>query len=104
MEQKKIIKNVGVRRTAMDIKISKIKVDPNDIIIVECVDQLKSPQLKFLSEEIKQVFPNNKCVILDRGTKLRKVVVSDDVSKMTQKEFSEYLDHIIERINSSREN
>lgn len=87
----------------MDFNIKKIAVDPDDIVLVECNGQLKPQQLELLKDQVKLAFPNNKCVILDKDVKLRKVIFTDDVSKMSQAEFGEYIDSIREKIDEPEE-
>lgn len=83
------------------INISTINLQPDDIILVECANNLKMDQINTIKDIVKQSFPNNDVIILNDGVKLRTAIRADDVSKMSSKEFVKY---VRERINNERTN
>jgi len=83
------------------INISTINLQPDDIILVECANNLKMDQINTIKDIVKQSFPDNDIIILNDGMKLRKAVYTDDVSKMSSKEFVKY---VRERIKDARTN
>lgn len=54
-------------------RISAAPVKPKDVIVIECPGYLSSEAMAHIEQAIRQIWPDNKCVVLDASLKLKVV-------------------------------
>lgn len=66
-------------------EVQRVKVEPRDVVVVECQHHMPPQALVNVREQLQQIWPNNRVVVVDQGLKLKvlreRQVVPIDVSK-----------------------
>jgi hypothetical protein len=52
-------------------RISRADVTPASVIIVECDERLTLQARAILRDQLQKVWPNNRCLVLDQGCRLK---------------------------------
>ena len=51
--------------------LTAAKVEPNDVIVVECDEPLSQQSAELIKAAMESVWPGRKCVVLDQSLKLK---------------------------------
>jgi hypothetical protein len=63
---------IGLLTSLPGVKsVAVAEVKPEDVIVLECDVYLTQDQLGFLREQMAQIWPGRKIVVLERGMSLR---------------------------------
>jgi len=52
-------------------RLTRAPVTPNDVIVLECEHVLSMDAVKNIKACVEQIWPHNRCVVLDAGMKLK---------------------------------
>ncbi len=53
--------------------ISRASLKPTDVIVLESEDYISQHTCELIQAQVKQVWPDHKCIVLDKGLRLRVV-------------------------------
>jgi hypothetical protein len=64
-------------------RINVASLKPTDVVVVELSEAISSETAEHIQRTLRQIFPSNKVVICDQGTRL-KVVSGDEAEDSTE--------------------
>lgn len=52
-------------------RISKSEIGPNDVIVIEVQGHISDKSAAYITDRLKEIWPNHKCVVLSDGMTMR---------------------------------
>lgn len=54
-------------------KVRRANIAPQDVLVIECDQMLSRESAERLVENVKKIWPDNRCVVFDRGLKIKAI-------------------------------